>query len=684
MKNIPVEKVRNFAVAGHGGSGKTSLIENLIYACGANSRLGRVDNGSSICDYQDDEKRRAITINSKLITLEKNGYSLSILDTPGYADFFGDTLGALRVADCTLIVIDATAGIQVGAMKAWRECEKRKRPRAFYINKMDKDQADFSQILSVITESFGVNCVPLHIPIGTGSSFSGIVDIITGIGIDKADAATKELLEKSKTAVFDAIAETDDSLLEKYLSGEDLTKEEVAHGLQAGIASGSIIPIFCGSAEKSIGIDTLIEDITHYFPSPQDLGRLIGTSGEEEREPTKDAPFSALVFKTVTDPFIGHLTFFRVYSGTVTPSCEVYNTTQDAKEKLGHLYVMRGKEQIEITEAGPGDIVVVPKLKQAMINDTFCSPQHKIEYAHIQYPSATLSFSIHPKAKGEEEKIASGLHKLCDDDPTLSIVKNAETKEMVLSGLGDQHINVMLDRLKDRYHVEVTIGKPKVAYKETIRKKAKGHEKHKKQSGGRGQYGEVYLEIEPVEHGAGFEFVDKIVGGVIPRNFLPAIEKGIVGKMKEGILAGYPIVDIRAAAYDGSFHAVDSSEMAFKIAGSKAFKDAFMQASPVLLEPIMDIEVTVPDDMTGAIMGDLNGKRGRVQGMDAIPGGLQLVKAQVPAAELFTYSNELRSMTGGRGSFTMEFSHYEEVPSHIAQKVIDEALKEKEETAAAH
>jgi elongation factor G len=684
MKNIPTENVRNFAVTGHGGCGKTSLIENLIYTCGANSRLGKVDNASSLCDYQDDEKRRKVTINSKLISLEHDGYSFSILDTPGYADFYCDTISSIRVSDCVLIVIDATAGIQVGTIKVWRECEKSNKPRAIYINKIDKDLADFSAIRAAITESFGSRCLPVHIPIGHGNSFAEIIDIISGTNAEKADDEARALIADSKTAIFDAIAETDDSLLEKYLAGEELSKEEVAHGLQAGIANGTIIPILCGSAEKSIGIHTLLEDICHYFPAPSDLGEVSGKNGVEKRAPQKDAPFSAFVFKTVTDPFIGHLTFFRVYSGTVTPNCEIFNTSKNAKEKLGHLYAMRGKEQIEITEASAGDIVVVPKLKQASINDTFCDPHHIIEFAPIAFPSSTLSFSIHPKEKGDEEKIATGLHKLCDDDPTLSLIKNVETKEMVLSGLGDLHISVMLERLKERYKVEVTIGKPKVAYKETIRKKAKGHEKHKKQSGGRGQYGEVYLEIEPLPHGEGFQFVDKIVGGAIPRNYLPAIEKGIIDKMKDGILAGYPVVDVRAIACDGSFHAVDSSELAFKIAGSKAFKDAFLQASPVLLEPIMNIEVTAPDDMTGAIMGDLNGKRARVQGMDAAPGGLQIIKAEIPAAELFTYSNELRSMTGGRGSFTLDFSHYEEVPMHLAQKVIDEARKEKETMAMAH
>ena len=677
MKNIPVEKVRTVAFAGHGHSGKTSIIENLIYKMGANTRLGKVDNNTSICDYQDDEKRRKITLNSKLASLHHNGFSLFILDTPGYADFYGDTIGVLRVADCTVIVIDATAGIQVGAMKSWKILEKSHQPRAFFINKLDKDQANFDKTLSSITQTFGKNCVPLHIPIGSAANFKGIIDVISGKGADQADDAHKKIVSESKTKLIDAIAESDDTLLEKYLAGEELSTDEIAKGFQKGIAQGTIIPIFCGSAEKDIGMDSLIDAICSYLPSPRDVGETSGKEEEKILKPEKDAPFSAFVFKTVTDPFIGHLTFFRIYSGTITPNTEVFNSTKDQKEKIGHLAIMRGKEQVSIDEASAGDIIIAPKLKHATISDTFCTTSNKIEFPPLVYPQPTLSFSIHPKNKGDEEKIATGLHKLSDDDPTLTIVKNAETKEMVLSGLGDLHIDVILDRLKTKFHVEVEIGKPKVAYKETIRKKAKGHEKHKKQSGGRGQYGEVYLEVEPRNHGEGFQFVDKIVGGSIPRGFLPAIEKGIRGAMVDGIIAGYPVVDVQATAYDGSYHTVDSSEIAFKIAGSKAFKQAFLAANPILLEPIMHLEVTAPDELTGSIIGDLNGKRGRVQGMEAV-GNMQVIKAQIPSSEMFPYSKELRSLTGGRGSFTLDFSHYEEVPAHLAQKVIAEAKAEKE------
>lgn len=677
MKGIPVERVRNVAFAGHGGSGKTSIIENILYNTKNSSRLGKVDNGSSVCDYQDDEKKRQITINSKLIAFQHNNYSFSILDTPGYADFFGDTIGALRVADCTVIIIDATAGLQVGATKAWKILEKNNRPRAIFINKCDKDQASFSKVLSQLHEIFGAKCAPLVIPAGIGPSLKGVVNIMTGTGIDQADDATKTQAEEAKTQLLDVIAEANDALLEKYLGGETLSDDEIAKGFQSGISQGLLVPVLCGSAENNIGIDELLSVMGEYFPSPKDIGEVSGKDGEIKRAPEKDAPLSAFVFKTVTDPFIGHLTFARIYSGTITTNSEVYNSTKGSKEKLGHLFIMRGKDQIEVEEASAGDIIVVPKLKTATINDTFCCSSQKIEYAPIQYPQATLSFSIHPKHKGDEEKIATGLHKLSDDDPTLNIEKNAETKEMVLSGMGDLHIDVMLGRLKDKFHVEVEIGKPKVAYRETCRQKAKGHEKHKKQSGGRGQYGEVYLEVEPSEAGAGFEFVDKIVGGVIPKGFLPAIEKGIKGAMKEGVIAGYPVVDVRAIVYDGSYHAVDSSEIAFKIAGSKAFKEAFLAAKPVLLEPIMHVEITCPDDLTGSVMGDLNGKRGRVQGMES-QGHMQVIQAEVPAAEMFTYSNELRSMTGGRGAFTMHFAHYEEVPNHLSKKIIEEAKAAKE------
>ncbi|MFH1385350.1 MAG: elongation factor G [Candidatus Omnitrophota bacterium] len=680
MKQTPIENTRTLAVAGHGGCGKTSIIENLLFKTGANNRLGKVDNNTSMCDYQEDEKRRKITINSKVLSFSYNNFSLFVIDTPGYADFFGDTVGALRATDCTIIVIDVTAGLQVGAMKAWKELEKGNRPRILFINKLDKDQANFEKILASITETFGKNCVPLHLPIGAGANFKGIVNVMNEKGCESVDDTLKEKIKKAKTKLQDTIAETDDSLLEKYLGGETLSPDEIAKGFQKSIAQGAIVPILCGSAEKSIGIDELLEAICTYFPSPSDIGDVSGLPEGETRSPQKDAPFSAFVFKTITDPFIGHLTFFRIYSGTITPNSEVFIPNKDKKERLRHLSIMRGKEQISIDEASAGDIVVVPKLKYATINNTFCIASKKIEYAPMVYPSPALSFSIHPKQKGDEEKIATGLHKLSEDDPTVTIVKNAETKEMVLSGLGDLHIDVILDRLKNKFHVEVEIGKPKIAYKETCRKKAKGHEKHKKQSGGRGQYGEVYLEIAPLKRGSGFEFINKTVGGTIPKGFLPAIEKGIQSTLPDGIVAGYPVVDVSATVYDGSYHDVDSSEIAFKIAGSKAFKEAFLAACPIILEPIMNIEVTVPDDFTGAIMGDLNGKRGRVQGMDAV-GHMQAIKAQIPIAEIFTYSNELRSMTGGRGSFSIDFSHYEEVPAHIVQKVIAEAKASKEAEA---
>ncbi|MBN1492944.1 MAG: elongation factor G [Candidatus Omnitrophica bacterium] len=671
MKNFGSADVKIVAMAGHGGAGKTSIIENILYKAKVTTRIGKVDDDTSFCNYLDDEKKRKTTLNSKILSFEYNNKGIFLLDSPGYADFFGDTVGTITAADCVVLVVDAVAGIQVGTRKAWKEAERLGKGRAFFINKLDKDQADFEKTIEVIKEMYGKNCVVINVPIGEKGSLSGVVGVAHNTNIENADDAAKELADKYHTQLIDSVAETDDELLEKYLGGEELTREQVLPILERGVAKGEIYPIFCGSAEKDIGTQEFMNAIVNFFPSPHDVGAVPVAEGAPI-PPEANAPFSGFIFKTVNDPFIGQLTYVRVLSGTIKENADVYNVTKGQKEKIGHMYVMNGKEQKAVPQATVGMIVAIPKMKVSTIGDSLGAIGSKTIFPAMQYPTPSISFSIHSKAKGEEEKISTGLHKLCDDDPTLHLEKNMETKEMVLSGLGDLHIEVALSRLKDKFHVEVEIGKPKIAYKETCRRSAEGHEKHKKQSGGRGQYGEVYLRIEPLARGAGFEFVDAVVGGVIPRNFLPAVEKGVVGIMTEGILAKYPVVDLKVTVHDGSYHTVDSSEMAFKIAGSKAFKDAFMKADPILLEPIMDVEVTIPDDLTGTIIGDLNSKRGRVGGMDMI-GGMQIVKAQVPIAEMFSYSNELRSMTAGQGSYIMNFSHYEEVPAHLMTKVIEEA-----------
>lgn len=671
MKGFASKEVKNVVLTGHGGSGKTSIIENMLYIGKVTTRIGKIDNDTSFCNYLDDEKKRKTTINSKALNFVHNGKKIFLMDTPGYADFFGETISAIRVSDCTVIVVDASAGLQVGGRKAWKEAARLGKGRAFFINKLDKDQANFEKTVTGIKDVYGKSCVVINVPIGEKVNFKGVVGVVHNTGIENADDTAKALAKKYHTELIDGVAETNDALLERYLNGEELSREEVLPVLEHGIATGELYPIFCGSAETGVGILEFVNAIANFFPSPEDIEEVAVGEGNPVK-PSPDEPFHGFVFKTVTDPFIGHLTYVRVYSGVLTENSEIYNINKEQKEKIGHLYLMNGKEQKMISEASVGAIVAIPKMKVTTVCDSLGAVGIQDKFMPIQYPTPSISFSIHAKEKGQEEKIANGLHKLCADDLTLHIEKNVETHEMVLSGLGDLHIEVALQRLKEKFKVDVEIGKPKVAYKEACRKLSEGHEKHKKQSGGRGQYGEVYLRIEPLERGQGFEFVDATVGGSIPRNFLPAIEKGIKDIMVQGILAKYPVVDVKVTVYDGSFHAVDSSEMAFKIAGSKAFKEAFTNSNPVLLEPIMDVEVTVPEDFTGAVMGDMNSKRGRVGGIDMI-GGMQIIKAQIPIAEMFSYSNELRSMTGGQGSYTMTFSHYEEVPVNLMKKVIEEA-----------
>lgn len=671
MNGFGSTQIKTVVLAGHGGAGKTSIVENILFKAKVTTRIGRVDNDTSFCNYLDDEKQRKTTINSKILNFTHNNKKVFIIDTPGYADFFADTVGAIYAADCVVIVVDALAGLQVGSRKAWQEAERLGKACAFFINKLDKEQADFEKTVTAIKEQYGKACAVINVPIGSGAGLAGVVGVAHNTNIENADDRAKEMAASYHTELIDSVAETDDALLEKYLNGEEPTREEVLPILEDGVAKGKVFPIFCGSAEKGIGIDEFMNAMANFFPAPNDVGEIEAAGGEKIK-PSATEPFCGFIFKTVTDPFIGQLTYVRVYSGSLKANAEVYNVTKSQKEKIGHMYIMNAKEQKEVTEAQVGDIVAIPKMKMSGIGDTLAALGKKHELKPMQYPTPSISFSIHTKAKGQEEKVANGLHKLCDDDPTLHLEKNAETKEMVLSGLGDLHIEVALARLRDKFGVEVEIGKPKIAYKETIRKYAEGHEKYKKQTGGHGQYGEVYLKLAPKNRGEGFEFVDEVVGGVIPRNFIPAVEKGVIDILKTGVIARYPVVDVQVTVYDGSYHSVDSSEMAFKTAGNRAFKDAFLKADPALLEPIMDVEVIVPDEFTGSVIGDMNSKRGRVLGMD-VAAGMQVVKVKVPIAEMFTYANELRSMTGGQGSYTMSFSHYEEVPAHLMKKIIEEA-----------
>lgn len=690
MKKIPNSKIRNIAIISHGGAGKTSLAESMLYTAGAVSRLGRVDDGTSIFDYDQEEIKRKITINTSMAPCEWEGHKINIIDTPGYFDFVGEVKGALRVVDGTILVLCAASGVEVGTEIVYDYAEEQRLPKIIFINKMDRENANFFNVIDELKEKYGNKVVPIQIPIGAEANFKGLVDILKGKAyIFEGDKKyvegdiPKDLLDKFKDykeALTEAVAEGCDDLLMKYLEGEELTEEEIMQGLKEGVKEGKILPVLCGSAYKNIGIAQLLSFINFALPSPIDKGKVKARLKNEDIEINVDEKekFTALVFKTMADPYVGKLTFFRVYSGTLKSDSVIYNATKKVTERVGQLFLMKGKNQEPVDFVQAGDIAAVAKLQETSTGDTLCDKEMDLIIAPIEFPRPVISFAVEPKSKNDEEKVGSGLARFLEEDPTFKVERNSETKQTIISGMGELHLEIIVNRLSKKFGVDVDLKNPKIPYKETIKGKAKVEGKHKKQSGGRGQYGHVWIEFEPLPRGEKFQFVDKIFGGAVPRNYIPAVEKGLIEAMEEGILAGYPVVDIKATLFDGSYHSVDSSEMAFKIAASLAFKKAMQQAQPVLLEPIVNAEIIVPEQFMGDIMGDMNSRRGRILGMEPLGGGLQKVKAQAPLAEMYRYSIDLRSMTQGRGSFTMEYSHYEEVPPHIQEQIVKEAQREKE------
>ncbi len=694
MREYESTDIRNVVLVSHGGAGKTSLAECMFYTAKATQRLGRVDEGSSLLDYADDEIERKITINLSVAHLDWRNTRINIIDTPGYADFYGDTKAGIRAADAALVLIRADAGVEVGTEKVWEFLDEHDLPRAIVVTRMDKEYADFDKTVGQARDLLGGPIVPVQIPVGSHDAFSGVVDLLTmkfyrydrsgsGAGMmqeipdDLRDRA-KELREK----LIESIAECDDTLLEAYLEGKEVKPEAIQAAYRDGIRGKKIIPVLCASSYFSIGTQQILDTIASAFPNPLEMpgvkGRKPGSDEVIEIKPNPNEPFAALVFKTISEPHVGDMSIFRVFRGSASEGTEVLNSTKNITEKFTQLYSLMGRERREVNKVITGDIGATVKLRDTATNDTLCDRADPVIIEPISFPKPVVHDAIRALAKGDEEKISSGLARLQQEDPTFTVVVDSETKQTIISGLGELHLDVVLKRLKDRFNVDVELTKPRIAYRETIRGRAEAQGKYKKQTGGRGQYGDVWLRIEPLERSKGFEFVDAIVGGVVPSKYIPAVEKGIVEAMDEGVLAGYKVVDIKATLYDGSYHEVDSSDMAFKIAASMAFKKAFLEAKPVLLEPIMNVTVTVPEEYLGDVMGDLSGKRGKIQGIDS-KGHLQVVRAQVPLAELYKYSTTLRSMTQGRGMFESEFSHYEEVPREIAQRIIDEAKAAKEE-----
>jgi len=687
---IEIGKLRNVGVVGHGGVGKTSLVESLLFTAGGLSRLGKVDDGTTTTDFDPDEIKRKISINTSVAYCDWKGHRVNLVDTPGYGDFIADARAALRVVEAAVVVVDAVAGVQVQTEKVWKFASEYELPRAIVVNRLDRERADFYRTLDTLTRRLKGRIVPLHVPIGEEASFKGYVDLAkmkafvyadgksteTEVPADVADRA-KEMREK----LVEAAAETDDDLLAKYLEEGALDETSMLKALKTGIADGKIIPVLCACATRTVGSHPLLDMIVQEFPSPADRGDIAGTDVKAKdtgaRAIDAKAPPVALVFKTLSDPHIGKLSLFRVMSGTVKADSTLLNPARGARERMGHVAWLQGKTQKAVSELGPGEIGVAQKLKDTQTGETLCDEAHPFELPRISFPEAAISFAVQPKSRGDEDKISNALARIAEEDPTVHHHFDPETKQLLLSGVGNLHVEMTVERMKRKYNVDVTLLPPRIPYKETVKGRAEGQGKYKKQTGGRGQYGDTWLRVEPLTRGGGFEFVDDIFGGAVPRNFIPSVEKGVRDCMKKGILAGYPVVDTKVTLYDGSYHDVDSSDMAFQIAASMGLQKVFMDAHPILLEPVMNVEVTTPADHAGDVIGDLNSRRGRIVGMEPA-GETAVVRAAVPMSEMLTYEPSLRSMTGGRGGYSMEFSHYEEVPSFIADKVVKEAKTEKE------
>ncbi len=689
MKDYPADKIRNIALIGHGSSGKTSLTSAFLFDVGATGRLTKVDKGNTVTDYEPEEIDRKISINSAICFVEWKDHKINFVDTPGYSNFLWDTKASLRAVDAAAVLVCGVAGVEVGTEKVWEMLEEFHLPRMIIINKLDRENANFARTLEAIQQFFGRQAVPVQLPIGEEKNFRGVVDLIRQkaylfekdeSGKFKEEAVPADLKAEAEgkyRELVEMIAENDEKLMEKYLEKGALTSQEIADGFKKGILNHQLYPVFMASALFNIGVQNILDGIMDIMPSALDCQEVkVKINGKEEvLKATADAPFAALVFKTISDPYTGRISLMRVFSGKASPDSTVANAGKNIDEKLTGLFFLQGKEQTPAGQAKAGDLVATAKLKATSTGDTLSAKGSGIEIPPIKFPEPSISFAIEPKTRADEDRISQASHRITEEDPTVRFERDPDTSQLLISGNGELHVRIITDKLKKRYNVDVELKPPKISYKETIKGRADVQGKHKKQTGGRGQYGDVWIKMEPLPRGKDFEFEDKIFGGSIPKNYIPSIEKGLIEAKKKGVLAGYPVVNFKIILYDGSFHEVDSSDIAFKIAASKAFKLAMKEARPTILEPIMSVEVYTPDAYMGDIMGNLNGRRGKVQGMEQ-KGNMRILKAVVPMAEMLDFEPTLTSITGGRGSFLMEFSHYEEVPSHLQQKIINEAIKE--------
>ena len=692
MGKFETAKIRNLGIVAHGGAGKTTLTEAILFTTGMIDRLGRVDDGTATMDFEPEEIKRKISITSALDHCEWNSHSIHIVDTPGYGNFIADTRACMRTLDCAVVILSAISGVKAQTEEVWSWANEFEIPRIAFVNKMDRERANFFRAIDDMEKSLGARGVAIQIPMGAEEDFSGVIDLIRMKAFSYADDQSgkytegeipAEYLEEARRLremMVETVAEAYDALTEKYLDSGELTEEEILDGLRVGTMRNTFTAVLCGSAMQNIGTAHLLDAVCAYLPSPLDRTKAVGINPKNneivERAPSESEPFSALVFKTTSDPYTGKITIFRIYSGVLNSDSTVYNSSKEVHERIGQIFELEGKKQKPIKQAAAGDIVAVSKLKETVTGDTLCDEAKPIVYEPAKQLLPVISYAIEPKTKADEDKIHNALHRMIEEEPTLESHRDTQTKEMIISGMGQVHLEVIVEKLKRKFGVEVLLKTPKVPYLETIRGSAKVQGKYKKQSGGRGQFGDCTIEMSPTERGEGYVFEDKIVGGVIPRQYIPAVDKGIQEACLDGFLAGYPVVDFKVALVYGSFHTVDSSEMAFKVAGSMAFKKAMELCKPILLEPIVTMKVTVPDESMGDVIGDLNSRRGKVVGVEP-KANSQIIRAVVPMSEVLAYSNDLKSMTSDRGLFSMEFSHYEEVPSHMAQKVIAEAAAEK-------
>lgn len=680
MHHHPPDKIRNVVLLSHSGAGKTSLAEAMLFNSGTISRLGSVADGTTTSDYDPAEVKRQISINLSLLPLVWKESKLNLIDTPGYPDFVAEVKAGIAVSEGAVIVVCAVSSVEVGTEQVWRYVNQANLPSLIFINKMDRENASFFNVLKDIQAKLGTKCVPIQLPIGSQKDFQGVVDLVSKkayIGTPPKETemppSMADDVDSYREKLVEAVVEVDDELIARYLDGEEISEEQIYHCLKQATKSGKVVPVLAGSALKNMAVTPLLDAILDYLPSPKERGAVtamnVSTRTEEMVEPSAESPLSALVFKTVNDPRMGRLSYLRVYSGTLPSNSQAWNTNKETAERIGQLFILRGKNQEPVPQLTAGDIGVVAKLASTSTGDTLSSREHPLKLSPIQFPEPVLNMAAHPKSRADLDKMSTVLPKICEEDPSLKVQREADIGEILLCGMGDTHLEVAAERLASKFGVEVNLQVPKVPYKETITTTTRAEYKHKKQTGGHGQYGHVFLELEPLPRGSGFEFTERVVGGAVPKNYIPAVEKGVNEARLEGVLSGYPVVDVKVTLYDGSSHPVDSSDMSFKIAGAQALKKGLSQAQPVLLEPIVNLTITVPDTLTGDIIGDLNTKRARVLGMTPSD-GMNIIQAQAPLAEVQRYAVDLRSLTQGRGTFTIEFSHYEEVPPPTAQKII--------------